>query len=42
MFDLPDTDAVKCIVEEEVIVNGVQPLYLYENENKAENKAESA
>ncbi|MCD6534523.1 MAG: ATP-dependent Clp protease ATP-binding subunit ClpX [Deltaproteobacteria bacterium] len=42
MFDLPETDAVKCIVEEEVIVNGVQPLYLYENENKAENKAESA
>ncbi|MEA3334011.1 MAG: ATP-dependent Clp protease ATP-binding subunit ClpX, partial [Pseudomonadota bacterium] len=42
MFDLPETDAVKCLVEEEVIVNGVQPLYLYENENKAENKAESA
>ncbi|MEA1922294.1 MAG: ATP-dependent Clp protease ATP-binding subunit ClpX [Pseudomonadota bacterium] len=42
MFDLPETDAVKCVVEEEVIVNGVQPLYLYENENKAENKAESA
>lgn len=42
MFDLPETDAIKCIVEEEVIVNGVQPLYLYENENKPENKAESA
>ncbi len=42
MFDLPDSDAVKCIIEEEVITNGAQPLYLYENKNKAENKAESA
>ena len=42
MFDLPDSDAVKCVVEEEVIANGAQPLYLYENENKMENKAESA
>ena len=42
MFDLPDSNAVKCIVEEEVIANGAQPLYLYENENKPENKAESA
>ncbi len=42
MFDLPDNDAVKCIVEEEVIVSGAQPLYLYESENKPENEAESA
>ena len=41
MFDLPDTDAVKCIVEEEAIVSGAQPLYLYENENKVENKPEN-
>ena len=42
MFDLPDSNAVKCIVEEEVITNGAQPLYLYENKNKQENEAESA
>ncbi len=42
MFDLPESDAIKCIVEEEVIASGSQPLYLYENENKPENKAESA
>ncbi len=42
MFDLPESDAIKCIVEEEVIASGAQPLYLYENENKQENKAESA
>ena len=42
MFDLPESDAVKCVVEEEVIVSGAQPLYLYESENKPENEAESA
>ncbi|HDS16381.1 MAG TPA: ATP-dependent Clp protease ATP-binding subunit ClpX [Proteobacteria bacterium] len=42
MFDLPDTDAVKCVIEEEVILNAAQPLYLYENKNKPENKVESA
>ena len=42
MFDLPDSRAVKCIIEEEVIASGTQPLYLHENENKTENKAESA
>ncbi len=42
MFDLPDSDAVKCVIEDEVIINGAQPLYLYENEDNQKNKAESA
>ena len=42
MFDLPDSDAVKCVIEDEVIINGAQPLYLYENEDNQKNKAKSA
>ena len=42
MFDLPDSSAVKCIIEEDVIINGAQPLYLYENEDNQKNKAKSA
>lgn len=42
MFDLPDSNAVKCVIEEKVILNGAQPLYLYENEDNQKNKAESA
>ncbi|MCK5915378.1 MAG: ATP-dependent Clp protease ATP-binding subunit ClpX [Deltaproteobacteria bacterium] len=42
MFDLPDSNAVKCVIEDEVILNGAQPLYLYENEDNQKNKAESA
>ncbi len=42
MFDLPDSDAVKCVIEDEVIINGAQPLYLYENEDKQKNKVKSA
>ncbi len=42
MYELPDTNAVKCVIEEEVIVGGAQPLYLFENEDKSENEAESA
>jgi len=42
MFDLPDSGAKKCVIEEEVIINGAQPLYLYENEDNQKNKAESA
>jgi len=42
MFDLPDSGANKCVIEEEVIINGAQPLYLYENEDNQKNKAESA
>ncbi len=42
MFDLPESDAIKCVIEDEVIINGAQPLYLYENEDNRKNKAESA
>ena len=42
MYELPDTDAKKCVIEEEVVAGGAQPLYLYENEDKSENEAESA
>ncbi|NPA25497.1 MAG: ATP-dependent Clp protease ATP-binding subunit ClpX [Deltaproteobacteria bacterium] len=42
MYELPDSNAVKCVIEEEVIVSGAQPLYLFENEDKSENEAESA
>jgi ATP-dependent Clp protease ATP-binding subunit ClpX len=42
MYELPDTDAKKCVIEEEVVASGAQPLYLYENEDKSENEAESA
>ncbi len=42
MFDLPGSGAVKCVVEDDVIINGAQPLYLYENEDNHKNKVESA
>jgi len=42
MYELPDTDAKKCVIEEEVVASRAQPLYLYENEDKSENEAESA
>ncbi len=42
MYELPETNAKKCVIEEEVVASGAQPLYLFENENKSENEAESA
>ncbi len=42
MFDLPDSGAIKCVIEDEVITNGAQPLYLYENEDNRKNKVKSA
>jgi ATP-dependent Clp protease ATP-binding subunit ClpX len=42
MYELPDLNAIKCVIEDEVIVGGAQPLYVYENEDKPENEAETA
>ena len=42
MYELPDLNAIKCVIENEVIVGGAQPLYVYENEDKSENEAETA
>jgi ATP-dependent Clp protease ATP-binding subunit ClpX len=42
MFDLPDSGAIKCMIEEEVIINSAQPLYVYENEDNHKNKVKSA
>ncbi len=42
MYELPEINAIKCVIEEEVIAAGAQPLYVYANEDKSENEAETA